>query len=107
MNDELDPGLRRLFAETAEHPADEAFVAAVTAKTARMGRRPGLVRAVGVVMAGSAALAALALALGLAVSQITPVLKASPMGAEAALALVLAGAVYARVLTPLVWRRRL
>ena len=38
MSNELDPGLKRLFAETAEHPADEAFVSAVTARTSREGR---------------------------------------------------------------------
>lgn len=106
MNDELDPGLRRLFAETAEHPADEAFVAAVTARTARMGRRSGLVRAVGGVVIGGLAFAALVLGLGVAVGQVAPVLNASPVGTEAALALVIAGAIYARTLAPLIWRRQ-
>ena len=81
MNDELDPVLRRLFAETAERPADEAFVTAVTARTARARLRPSLGRAA----AGALVLAAIV----------------------AALALVLAGAVYARVLGPLIWRPRL
>lgn len=106
MSDELDPVLKRLFAETAEHPADEAFVAVVTARTARAGRL-GLARPVGAALVGAVGVAALALGLGLAVSQIAPVLNASPMGTAAALALVLAGLVYGRLLTPLLWRRLL
>ncbi len=107
MNDELDPVLRRLFAETAERPADEAFVTAVTARTARARLRPSLGRAAAGALVLAAIVAALAVGLGLAATLLTRLLDASLVGQAAALALVLAGAVYARVLGPLIWRPRL
>lgn len=109
MSNELDPGLKRLFAETAEHPADEAFVAAVTTRTSREGRialiawrlAPAVVIAVG--------LGALAIALGLALDQsarlISSLVSASPAGYANGLGLVVAGFVCFRLLAPLAWRR--
>ena len=102
MNDELDPGLRRLFAETADYPADEAFVAAVAAKTSRP--RP-LLRALAGALAASAVVAALALGVGVAVSRVSPwiapLLNGSPYGWAAGLALAAAGVVCLRLLAPL------
>ncbi len=104
MNDELDPGLRRLFAETAEHPADEAFVAGVTAVTSRERRIMMIVRPLvrGLILA--AVLAILATAMGLAFNQgqavIAAVVNASPIGWVAGLALALAGVVLVRALGP-------
>jgi hypothetical protein len=112
MSDELDPGLRRLFASTAEHPADEAFVSAVTTRTSRerliasiasiaLGMAPGFVVAMG--------LGAVAAALGLVLDQsakvITPLLDASPVGLAAGLGLAIAGFVCFRLLAPLALRR--
>ena len=109
MSDDLDPGLRRLFAETAEHPADDAFVAAVTARTAHA---PRFSLTIGRLATGSLsvlALAAAAAGLGLALQQgaqvILPLLDGSPAGMAAGLGLVVAGYVCFRVLAPLAQRR--
>jgi hypothetical protein len=105
MNDELDPGLKRLFAETAEPPADEAFVAAVTRRTSRERRLMMLLRPLAGGLLASAVLAVLATVLGLALSEsqaaIADVVNASPVGWIAGLALVLAGVVCVRSLAPL------
>jgi hypothetical protein len=105
MNDALDPDLRRLFAATADHPADEAFVAAVTAQT--RPRRPMLLRT----LWGSAVVVALAAGLGLAASQastlIGPLVSGSPVGWGVGLALAGAGALCVRVLGPLAGLGRL
>ncbi len=108
MSDELDPGLRRLFAETAEHPADEAFVSAVTARTSRE-RSIGLFArhvAAGIIFAlvlGVLA-AVLGLVLDLSAKVIAPFLTASPIGLAAGLGLAVAGAVCFRLLAPLALR---
>jgi hypothetical protein len=106
MNDELDPGLRRLFASTAENPNDEAFVQAVTARTSR-GRWIALI-APGLAM--TFVLAVVAIALGLVLDQsaqvISPLVGASPMGRAAGLGLVIAGAVCYRLLAPILGLRR-
>ena len=109
MSDELDPGLRRLFAETADSPADEAFVGAVTARTSRE-RKLGLVART---LIGVAALALLALfaavlapMLEKSAGSVTALVTASPAGWAAGLALALAGAVCVRTLAPLLPRLR-
>jgi hypothetical protein len=107
MSDDLDPGLRRLFAATAEHPADEAFVAAVTARTAGR-RRSGLL---GRALASGAIVGVLAAGLGFALKPVVGVMgalvAASPFGPIVALALVLAGFVCVRALEPLAGLTRL
>jgi hypothetical protein len=109
MSDELDPGLRRLFAETAEHPADEAFVAAVTQRTAHAPRIGPVVRQIAAGFLPALVLAAVAASLGLALQQgsqvIMPLLSASPMGVAAGLGLAVAGLVCFRLLAPLVERQ--
>jgi hypothetical protein len=106
MSDDLDPALRRLFAETAEHPADEAFVAAVAGRTARQG--PALRRLAAAALPAAALTAAVVVA-GLVLRQgfavITPLLTASPLGMAAGLALAFAGAVCVGLLAPLAGRR--
>lgn len=109
MSEDLDPGLRRLFAETAEHPADDAFVSAVTARTAH---DPRIGLTVGRLAAGTLsalALGAVAAGLGLALKQgsqvILPLLTASPTGMAAGLGLAVAGFVCFRLLAPLAQRR--
>jgi hypothetical protein len=103
MTDELDPGLRRLFAETANTPEDDVFVAAVTSVTAR---KPRLLAGggFGQALRSGAIAAAAAAAFGLVLSQVSgPVgalVNASPFGWIAGLALVLAGAAGVRVLAP-------
>ena len=109
MNNELDPGLRRLFAETAEAPADEAFVAAVTARTSRERRVMMFVRPLAAGLLLSLILAALATGLGVALNQsravIAPLVSASPAGWAAGLALAFAGVVLFRTLAPVIgWR---
>jgi hypothetical protein len=108
MNDELDPGLKRLFAETAEHPADVAFVSAVTARVAREPLSP-TVRRLAAGGLSAAALGVVAAGVGLALQQsftvISPLLTASPVGQAAGLAFALAGAVCFRLLAPLAARR--
>ena len=105
MNDQLDPGLRRLFAETAEAPADEAFVAAVTARTSRERRIMSVLRPLAGGLLLAVSLAALATGLGVALNQsravIAPLVSASPAGLAAGLALAFAAAVCARTLTPI------
>jgi hypothetical protein len=105
MNDELDPDLRRLFAATADYPADEAFVAAVSAQI--RPRRPILLRT----LWSSAIIVALAAGLGLAASQawtlIGPLISGSPIGWGVGLALAGAGALCVRVLGPLTGLGRL
>ena len=109
MTNELDPGLRRLFAETAEAPADEAFVTAVAARTSRERRLMLVVRPLvgGLVLA--LVLAAVSTALGLAISQsqgmISALVSASPLGWICGLALAFAGVVVVRTLGPLVGAR--
>jgi hypothetical protein len=109
MNDELDPDLKRLFAETAEHPADEAFVSAVTARTTRIWRPSPAVRPLATGALSAVVLGAAAAGLGLAAQQsaavIAPLLTASPVGQAAGLALALAGVVCFRLLAPLATRR--
>ena len=110
MSDELDPGLRRLFAETAEHPADEAFVSAVTNRTSREGlfvlitRR--LAPAIVPIVAPVALAATLALVAGLSAGLITPLVDASPAGLAAGLGFAIAGVICFRLLSPLVSPRR-
>ena len=110
MTDELDPGLRRLFASTAEAPADEAFVAAVTMKTSRERRLLmfGRVLAFAVFVAVMVAVAAMGLVtmLNQGVGAITTLVSTSPVGWAAGLALALAIVVCVRTLTPLVGRLR-
>ncbi len=109
MSDDLDPGLRRLFAETAEHPADEAFVAAVTARTAHAPRIGLAVRRLAAGSLSALALGAVAAGVGLALQQgsqvILPLLNASPTGVAAGLGLAVAGFVCFRLLAPLTQRR--
>jgi len=104
MSDEFDPGLRRLFSATAEHPADEAFVSAVTARTSRQRWRAPIARG----LAGAIVLAVAAAALGLVLDQsarvITPLLYASPASVAVGLGLVIAGVVCFRLLAPLASR---
>ena len=99
MSDELDPGLKRLFASTAEHPADEAFVQAVSSRTSR-GRWLALI-APGLAAAFAFAMAAIVFGLVLDQSAkvITPLVAASPAGRAAGLGLVVAGAVCVRLLS--------
>lgn len=108
MSDELDPGLRRLFAETAEHPTDDAFVAAVTARTAREPRVGLTVRRLVGGFLPVLALGAVAAGVGLALQQgsqaIAPLLSASPVGVAAGLGLAVAGFVCFRLLAPLAQR---
>jgi len=110
MSDELDPGLKRLFAETAGHPADEAFVTVVTARTSRERRLTMLVRPLAGGLVAAAAAAALAMTLGLVLNQgravIGPLVSSSPLGWVAGLALVFAGAVCVRSLAPVFTRMR-
>jgi hypothetical protein len=101
MSDELDPGLRRLFAATADYPADEAFVAAVTAKTARRWRPGPLGRALASGAIAGLVAAALGLAVGPASGVISGLVGVSPLGWIAGLALVLAGFICVRALAPL------
>ena len=104
MNDELDPGLRRLFAETAGSPADESFVAAVAVRTSRERRVMMIVRPLVGGLFAAAILGVLATALGLVFEHgqaaVTAVVNASPLGWVAGLALALAGAVCVRALAP-------
>ena len=104
MTDELDPGLRRLFAATAEDPADEAFVAEATARTARRRRLAMIGWALGL-LALAAVATALAPVIGRAAAvpiQFSAALLATPFGWAAALALTVAGALAARALAG--WR---
>ncbi len=109
MSDEFDPGLRRLFAATAEAPADEAFISAVTARTARERRIASAARGVAgpalVAMLLGALAAGAGLVLGQGVRMITPLLNASPMGYAAGLGLVVAGVVCFRLLGPFALQR--
>jgi len=108
MSDELDPGLRRLFAETADDPADEAFVAAVTARTATEPRIGLTVRRLTAGSLPALTLGAVAAGLGLALQQgsrmITPLMSGSPVGMAAGLALAVAGLICFRLLAPLAQR---
>ncbi len=103
MSDELDPGLKRLFAATAEAPADEAFVQGVAARTARE-RRLGLLPRIliGIAVAVLLALSAAVLApmLETSAGSIAALVSSSPVGWAAGLALALAGAICARALAP-------
>src|SRR5690348_4995451 len=109
MSDELDPHLRRLFAETAEHPADETFVEAVAAATARQGRLSPSLRPLAGAARSAATLVAAAAVAGLALQQsfpvIAPLLTASPAGVAASLGLVVAGLACLLALAPLAGRR--
>ena len=109
MSDELDPGLKRLFAQTAEHPADEAFVSTVSTRTSRDGRIALIGWRLGAAFIVAVALGGLAGALGLVLNQsaslIAPLVNASPAGCATGLALVLAGVICIRGLAPLAaWR---
>lgn len=110
MNNELDPGLRRLFAKTAEHPADEAFVAVVTARTSRERRIMMVVQPLARGVIAAVIFAVLATALGLAFNQgqavVAAVVSSSPVGWVAGLALAFAGAVCVRTLGPVLARLR-
>jgi hypothetical protein len=110
MNDELDPGLKRLFAETAEHPADEAFVSAVTKRTSRERRIVMLLRPLAAGLLAALILGALAAGLGVALNEgrsvVADVVTSSPIGWAAGLALAFAGAVLVRSLAPVVARMR-
>jgi hypothetical protein len=109
MSDELDPGLRRLFASTAEHPADEAFVSAVSARTSGERLIAGIARTLAQGLLFGAGAGALAMILGLVLDQsakvITPLLTASPVGWAAGVGLALAGVVCFRLLAPFAPRR--
>lgn len=105
MNDEHDLGLSRLFAETSESPADEAFVAGVSARTSRERRILLVVRPLVVALVGALIIAALATGLGLVVNQARPLialLASSPQGWVCSLALAFAGIVVVRTLAPVV-----
>jgi hypothetical protein len=109
MSDELAPGLRRLFAETAEHPADEAFVSAVTARTSQQRLIALIARGMAGPFIFAVVLGAMATALGLVLDLsakvITPLVDASPTGLAAGLGLAIAGVVCFRLLAPLaLWR---
>jgi hypothetical protein len=108
MSDELDPGLRRLFAETADNPADEAFVTEVTQRTARELRIGPAVWRLAAGTAPALTLGAVAAGVGLALQQgsrvIMPLLGASPMGIAAGLGLGVAVLVCFRLLGPLAQR---
>ncbi len=109
MSDELDPGLKRLFAQTAEYPADDAFVSAVTARTARESRIALIARRLAPTLGAAVTLGVLASVLGLVLDQsakvIAPLLTASPVGLAAGLGLAVAGLVCFRLLAPLAsWR---
>jgi hypothetical protein len=97
MTDEIDPDLRRLFAATADPPADEAFVAAVTARTARLRLLTAVAWGLGLILL-AAALAVSAPVFG----RMTAALALSPFGWVAGLALAGSGALCARVLAA--WR---
>jgi hypothetical protein len=109
MSDELDPGLKRLFAETAEAPADEAFVAAVTVRTARVRRPSPVVRQLAAGCVTALALGAAVGGVGLALQQgaqvIMPLINSSPIGIVTGLSLALAGAICVRLLAPFAVRR--
>ncbi len=97
MSDEIDPGLKRVFAQTAEAPADEAFVAEVASKTSRLRRWCVIGTALGLILVAIA----VATGLGLAAASIGPIaaaLSASPFGWIAGLAFVGAGALCVRAL---------
>jgi len=109
MSDDLDPRLKSLFAQTAEHPADEAFVAAVSARTWR--ERP-MASPIGDVAVSVLKALALAVAVGgasVAAQQgsqvIAPLITSSPIGFVTGLALAAAGAICVRALAPLAARR--
>jgi anti-sigma-K factor RskA len=102
MSSELDPDLKRLFAQTAEHPADAAFVSAVTARTSRDGRTALIAWRLAGAVAAAVALGALGLALEQSVQLITPLVSASPAGLAYGLGLAIAGAVCVRLIAPLV-----
>ena len=106
MSDELDPGLRRLFAATAENPADEAFVAAVAAKTAYERRLILAGQALGGLLLAAVVLAAAATGLPQALNKglgvIASLVTTPPLGWAAGLALAVALLVAVRTLTPLV-----
>ncbi|HEX4096034.1 MAG TPA: hypothetical protein VHX64_04855 [Caulobacteraceae bacterium] len=110
MNDELDPGLKRLFAETAEHPADEAFVSAVTRRTSRERRIIMLLRPLAAGLLAALILGALAMGLAVALNEgrsvVADVAPSWPIGWTAGLALAFAGAVLVRSLAPVVARMR-
>ena len=109
MSDPFEPGLRRLFASTAEHPADEAFVSAVTTRTSREGRIALIAWRLAPTFITTMALGALAAGLGLVLDQsakvITPLVDASPVGLAAGLGLAIAGLVCFRLLAPLALQR--
>ena len=110
MTDELDPGLRRLFAATADSPADEAFVAGVTVRTSRERRLVMLTRVLAASLVASLIIAAVAMGLIQILNQglgaVATLVGASPVGWVAGLGLALAGVVCVRTLAPVVARMR-
>jgi hypothetical protein len=109
MSDELDPGLRRLFAETSDTPADEAFVQGVTARTSRERKLRWAGRGlIGVATLALLAVIATALApmLEKGAGSLTTLVSTSPVGWAVGLALALAGVVCVRTLAPLMRMRR-
>lgn len=100
MNEEFDPGLRRLFAATAEHPADETFAAQVTTKVNRARRLRGAGRALALAVLAAAALVTAATVgpvLGQEAGVIGGLVNGSLCGSAAGVALVLAGLVLVRL----------
>ena len=110
MTSELDPGLRRLFAATAESPADEAFVAAVTVRTAREARLVLMGRVLACALALAALIAAtetgIVAALNQGLGAVAALVVGTPAGWAAGLAIALAAAVCVRTIAPLVGSRR-
>jgi hypothetical protein len=113
MSDDLDPGLKRLFALTAEPPADEAFVAAVEARTSRERLVSMALRGLGLTLALALGVAILAIAFRLvagegaaALGPLAASLAATGYGSIAALGLVIAAAVCGRALHQVIagWR---
>jgi hypothetical protein len=108
MTDELDPDLRRLFAQTAESPADEAFVSTVARKTSRARKLQGVALGSAFGLAVALTAAVLASGAGLVANeaaatalQIAASFSASPVGWVAGLALAFAGSLCLRLLGPL------
>jgi hypothetical protein len=113
MSDDLDPGLKRLFALTAEHPSDEAFVARAASSARRERLASTVLRGLGLALALALLAAVLAIAFrlvaveGAAVfGQLAASLASTPFGALGALGLLIAGAVCWRALTQLAGGRR-
>jgi hypothetical protein len=104
MTDEIDPDLKRLFAVTAGQPSDEAFVAAVAERTARLrlltlaGAGLGLILFAVLLAAAATRFGAAIDQAALTFGQLAASLSASPFGWIEALSLVLAAALCWRAL---------